>query len=54
MPVAQGLLVQDREHVTELLTTSDIAYSKAAGYELDSYENMVWMPWNCPLRLIIQ
>ena len=24
--------------MTELLTTSDIAYSKAAGYELDSYE----------------
>lgn len=38
MPVAQGLLVKDGEHVTELLTTSDIAYSKAAGYELDSYE----------------
>ena len=38
MPVAQGLMVQDGEHVTELLTTSDIAYSKAAGYELDSYE----------------
>ncbi len=38
MPIAQGLLVQNGEHVTELLTTSDIAYSKAAGYELDSYE----------------
>ncbi|NBJ83700.1 hypothetical protein D5274_17980 [bacterium 1XD42-94] len=38
MPVAQGLMVQDGEHVTELLTTSDIAYSKASGYELDSYE----------------
>ncbi len=38
MPIAQGLLVKDGEHVTELLTTSDIAYSKAAGYELDSYE----------------
>lgn len=53
MPVAQGLLVQNGEHATELLTTSDIAYSKAAGYELDSYENMVWMPRNCPLRLNI-
>ena len=29
MPIAQGLLVKDGEHVTELLTTSDIAYSKA-------------------------
>lgn len=38
MPIAQGLMVQDTEHVTELLTTSDIAFSKAAGYELDSYE----------------
>ena len=45
MPVAQGLLVKDGEHVTELLTTSDIAYSKAAGYELDS--SRLYIPAAC-------
>lgn len=38
MPIAQGLMAGNAEHVTELLTTSDIAFSKAAGYKLDSYE----------------
>lgn len=38
MPIAQGLMTGNTEHVTELLTTSEIAFSKAAGYELDSYE----------------
>lgn len=34
MPIAQGLMAGNTEHVTELLTTSDIAFSKAAGNPL--------------------
>ena len=39
MPIAQGLKVQDTSGaVTELLTTSGTAYSKAEGYDISSYE----------------
>lgn len=40
MPLAQGLTVgsTSRGTVTELLTTSDTAYSKTAGYALTTYE----------------
>lgn len=40
MPVAQGLTVQDGEsgQVTELLTTSELSFSKSDGYALSSYE----------------
>ena len=40
MPIAQGLTVQDTEsgRVTELLTTSELSFSKADGYGLSSYE----------------
>lgn len=40
VPIAQGLTISDagNESVTALLTTSETAYSKAAGYELTSYE----------------
>lgn len=40
MPIAQGLTVQDTEsgQVTELLTTSELSFSKADGYGLSSYE----------------
>ncbi len=39
MPIAQGLKVQDTSGaVTELLTTSDTAFSKAAGYDISTYE----------------
>lgn len=40
MPIAQGLMVQDTEsgQVTELLTTSELSFSKADGYGLSSYE----------------
>lgn len=39
MPIAQGLKVKDTSGaVTELLTTSGTAYSKAAGYDISSYE----------------
>ncbi len=42
MPVAQGLVVsddlRDTLDVTELLTTSDDAYSKLAGYDMTTYE----------------
>lgn len=41
MPLAQGLTVKgtsSKGTVTELLTTSDTAYSKAAGYNLTTYE----------------
>ena len=38
MPIAQGMTVSDDSSVTELLTTSDSAFSKAAGYELTTYE----------------
>ncbi len=41
MPIAQGLTVAgttSRGTVTELLTTSDSAFSKVAGYSLSSYE----------------
>lgn len=39
MPIAQGLKVSDSSGaVTELLTTSDEAFSKTAGYDLTTYE----------------
>ncbi len=40
MPISQGLTINDAENesVTALLTTSETAYSKAAGYDLTSYE----------------
>ena len=40
MPIAQGFKVgsTDQGVVTELLTTSESAYSKAAGYALETYE----------------
>lgn len=38
MPVSQGLIVNDTETVTSLLTTSELSFSKAAGYGLSSYE----------------
>ena len=40
VPLAQGLTVDGEENdsVTALLTTSETAYSKAAGYHLSSYE----------------
>lgn len=39
MPIAQGLVVsEDAENVVEVLTTSDEAFSKAAGYDLTTYE----------------
>ena len=37
-PAAQGLRVTGSADVTELLTTSDTAYSKAAGYAITTYE----------------
>lgn len=40
MPVSLGLTVEDasQERVTALLTTSSTAFSKAAGYQLTTYE----------------
>lgn len=40
MPIAQGLVVQnaESESVTELLATSEMAFSKTDGYALSSYE----------------
>ena len=40
MPISQGLTVGSTENgtVTELLTTSDTAFSKAAGYSLSTYD----------------
>ena len=39
MPIAQGLTVTDTTgSVTQLLTTSETAYSKAAGYSIETYE----------------
>ncbi len=42
LPIAQGLIVQenlrDTLTVSELLTTSDASFSKAAGYEMSTYE----------------
>ncbi len=41
MPIAQGLTVKEEAAtatVTELLTTSEASFSKAAGYALSSYE----------------
>lgn len=39
MPIAQGFVVnEDAENVVEVLTTSDEAFSKAAGYDLTTYE----------------
>lgn len=38
MPIAQGLIVQDTDAATPLLTTSDLSFSKIAGYDLSSYE----------------
>ena len=44
MPIAQGLTVKEdtgTATVTELLTTSEASFSKAAGYALSSYEKEV-------------
>lgn len=39
LPIAQGLKVNDTTgRVTELLTTSETAFSKKAGYDLETYE----------------
>lgn len=39
IPIAQGLTVQDTSGaVTELLTTSETAFSKKAGYDISTYE----------------
>ena len=40
MPISQGLIVSESagDNVTELLTTSDQAFSKVAGYDLQTYE----------------
>lgn len=38
MPISQGLIVQDSDRVTTLLSTSEISFCKAAGYALSSYE----------------
>lgn len=39
MPIARGLTVTDSsDSVTPLLTTSEMAYSKAAGYAIETYE----------------
>lgn len=41
MPISRGLTVSDETGtgaVTQLLTTSDTAFSKVAGYALDTYE----------------
>ncbi len=39
MPISQGLLVDESsESVTTLLTTSEAAFSKVAGYDLTTYE----------------
>lgn len=38
MPVSQGLIVQDTDAVTSLLTTSELSFSKSKGYALSSYE----------------
>lgn len=39
LPIAQGLTVpEDSTAVTTLLSTSDLSFSKLAGYDLDTYE----------------
>ncbi len=42
LPLAQGLIVEETENenisTSELLTTSDSAFSKAAGYQMTTYE----------------
>ncbi len=38
LPIARGLTLSDDASVTALLTTSDAAFSKIAGYELTTYE----------------
>lgn len=39
MPIAQGMIVTDTTgRVTQLLTTSETAYSKTAGYAIETYE----------------
>ncbi len=38
VPIAQGLTVGSNSSVTSLLTTSDEAFSKAAGYAMTTYE----------------
>lgn len=38
VPIAQGLIVNDTGTVDQLLTTSEISFSKTAGYGLSSYE----------------
>ena len=39
VPIAQGLTVGSNSSVTALLTTSDEAFSKAAGYAMTTYDN---------------
>ena len=38
LPISRGLTVTDETSVTALLTTSDAAFSKPAGYEMATYE----------------
>ncbi|WP_242622378.1 hypothetical protein [Intestinimonas timonensis] len=39
MPISQGLILDNAtDAVTELMTTSESAFSKIAGYDLDTYE----------------
>lgn len=38
VPIAQGLIVGDNSAVTEVLTTSENAFSKKAGFDLSTYE----------------
>lgn len=38
MPISRGLTVSDDTSVTALLTTSDAAFSKIAGFEMTTYE----------------
>lgn len=54
MPISRGLTVSDDTSVTALLTTSDAAFSKIAGYEMTTYEkeggiSTVPSPWRYPL-----
>lgn len=57
MPIAQGLTVSadgEGSGVTSLLTTSAASFSKAAGYDLDTYEkeegdiDRAPLLWRCP------
>lgn len=38
MPIAQGLTIEDTDSVTQLLTTSDTAFSKPDGYGISSFD----------------